>query len=164
MGQKLIILRGNSGSGKSTVAKKLQVKMGYGTMLIPQDVIRREILRVPDETDNPSGELVSTLGLYGKRIGYDVIIEGIFTKKKYGDMLRRLMKDFDGETYVYYFDISFEETLKRHQSKSKFMEFGEKEMQSWWLEKDYLGIRNEKHITDGMTEDKIVELIYQDIN
>ena len=30
---KLIILRGNSGSGKTTIAKGLQKKFGHGTML-----------------------------------------------------------------------------------------------------------------------------------
>ena len=34
---KLIILRGNSGSGKTTVAKALQEKLGYNTMRISQD-------------------------------------------------------------------------------------------------------------------------------
>lgn len=40
---KLIILRGNSGSGKTTVVKELQKKFGYNTMLISQDEIRRNI-------------------------------------------------------------------------------------------------------------------------
>lgn len=31
---KIIILRGNSGSGKTTVAKELQKKLGRGTLLI----------------------------------------------------------------------------------------------------------------------------------
>lgn len=39
---KLIILRGNSGSGKTTTGKALQRKFGQGTMLISQDVVRRE--------------------------------------------------------------------------------------------------------------------------
>ena len=37
---KLIILRGNSGSGKTTIAKELQRRFGRNTMLISQDVIR----------------------------------------------------------------------------------------------------------------------------
>lgn len=41
---KLIILRGNSGSGKSTTGKALQRKFGQGTMVISQDVVRREML------------------------------------------------------------------------------------------------------------------------
>lgn len=41
---KLIILRGNSGSGKTTVAKALQKKLGRNTMLISQDEVRRNML------------------------------------------------------------------------------------------------------------------------
>ena len=32
--KKLVILRGNSGSGKTTVARALQRKIGFNTMLI----------------------------------------------------------------------------------------------------------------------------------
>ena len=45
---KIIILRGNSGSGTTSVAKSLQNKFGHGTLLISQDVIRREMLWVKD--------------------------------------------------------------------------------------------------------------------
>ena len=41
---KLIILRGNSGSGKTTVAKALQEKLGYNTMRISQDEVRRNMI------------------------------------------------------------------------------------------------------------------------
>lgn len=37
--RKLIILRGNSGSGKTTVAKMLQEKFGANTMLIFHDMV-----------------------------------------------------------------------------------------------------------------------------
>ncbi len=43
---RLIILRGNSGGGKTTVAKRLQRELGYETMLVQQDVVRHEILRI----------------------------------------------------------------------------------------------------------------------
>ena len=44
--KKLVILRGNSGSGKTTVARALQRKIGFNTMLISQDEIRRNMLWV----------------------------------------------------------------------------------------------------------------------
>ena len=163
MAQKLIIIRGNSGSGKTTVAKKLQHIMGHGTMLIPQDVIRRDILRVHDKTNNPAVELVSIMGLYGRKIGYNVIIEGIFTKQKYGDMLKQLINKFENKVYVYYFDIPFEETLRRHQSKPNSTEYGEEEMRTWWVEKDYLGLSGEKLIDTKMPEDEVVQMIIDDI-
>ena len=41
---KLILLRGNSGSGKTTVARALQRKFGRNTLLLSQDTVRREML------------------------------------------------------------------------------------------------------------------------
>lgn len=45
---KLIILRGDSGSGKTTVSRELQKKFGKNTMYISQDMVRRQILMVDD--------------------------------------------------------------------------------------------------------------------
>lgn len=45
---KLIILRGNSGSGKTTVSKILQEKFGRNTMLISHDMVRMQILHAKD--------------------------------------------------------------------------------------------------------------------
>ena len=38
---KLVIIRGNSGSGKTAVAKVLQHKLGHNIMVVSQDVVRR---------------------------------------------------------------------------------------------------------------------------
>ncbi|MCH5339689.1 MAG: zeta toxin family protein, partial [Acetatifactor sp.] len=45
---KLIILRGNSGSGKTSVAKELQRQIGRNTLILPQDTVRREMLWAKD--------------------------------------------------------------------------------------------------------------------
>jgi len=162
MGGRLIIIRGNSGSGKSTVASRLRHAMGYETMLIPQDIIRREIVRVADEMNNPAIQLMQDIAIYGNRLDYDVIIEGILNTDKYARMLKELSGMFN-ETYTYYFDISFEETVKRHQTKDKKNEFGSEEMKAWWVEKDYLGFEDEKVITAAMSEIDIVHMILNDI-
>lgn len=161
--QRLVIIRGNSGSGKSTVAKQLQYRMGYQTMLIPQDVVRREILRVRDIDNNPSVQLVYDLAMYGGKIGYDVIVEGIFVNERYGNMLKKLISDFPGESYVYYFDIPIEVTLRRHSSKPNAHEFGEKELREWYIEKDYLGTTNERMILAGMDQDQILQMFVGDM-
>ncbi|MGI2828254.1 AAA family ATPase, partial [Bacillus cytotoxicus] len=59
----LIIIRGNSGSGKSTVARQLQLLL-ENTLLVPQDVVRRDMLRVKDNVGNLSVELIKQIALY----------------------------------------------------------------------------------------------------
>ena len=73
----LIILRGNSGCGKTSTARLLQRQLDDGTMLVSQDVVRREMLRVKDSENNPAIQLIYDLCMYGNNVGYTVILEGI---------------------------------------------------------------------------------------
>ncbi|MHA6251878.1 kinase [Oceanobacillus sp. CAU 1775] len=159
----LIILRGNSGSGKSTIAKRLQSHLGHGTLVVSQDVVRRDMLRVQDREGNLSIELIQQIASYGKGKCEFVIVEGILYKERYGEMLRDLIRYFDDEVFAYYFDLPFEETVHRHQSREKNMEFGEESLRAWWNEKDYLGVDNEFFLTKNMTEDDIFNLILNDV-
>ena len=77
----LVILRGNYGSGKTTVARGLQKKLGHGTMLISQDVVRREMLYVKDGEKPKVSELLFQLAVYGKEHCDVVILEGILNLK-----------------------------------------------------------------------------------
>lgn len=167
MSSTLIIIRGNSGSGKTTVAKEVRNRLGDGlsdnTMLVQQDILRRDILRERDMLEKHSTiELTELVVEFGRKQGRTVIVEGIFSGKKYGAMLRRLASNFD-ESYIYYFDLPFEETLTRHITKSNAHEFGEKEMREWWNEKDYLGMPNETMFHKDMKLEEIVHRILSDI-
>ena len=155
----LIILRGNSGCGKTSTARLLQRQLGYGTMLVSQDVVRREMLRVKDSESNPAIQLIYDLCMYGNNVGYTVILEGILSNKKYGAMLQRLLNDFQGDKLVYYFDISFEETMRRHATKPNAHEFGELEMRRWWKEKDYLDFENEFLIRNDTSQEDLINMI-----
>lgn len=159
---RLIIIRGNSGSGKSTIAERLQVKLGYQTMLIPQDVVRREILRTRDLPDNPAIGLIKQMAIYGRSINYDVIVEGILVRERYMEMLSELIGSFD-EVHTYYFDISFEETLRRHGTKSNANEFGEPEMREWYTKEDMLGLPGERVFSDSQSENEVLSLIMADL-
>lgn len=44
----LIIIRGNSGSGKTTLAREIHNRLPRNTLLISQDTVRRDMLRVKD--------------------------------------------------------------------------------------------------------------------
>ena len=86
--KKLIILRGNSGSGKTTTAKELQKRFGRNTMLISQDMIRREMLNVKDGENTLALPLMKELLSYGNKHSEVVILEGIM----YADWYRSLFQ------------------------------------------------------------------------
>jgi len=159
----LIILRGNSGSGKTTTGKDLQRKFGHGTMLISQDVVRREMLFVNDGPNPESSQLLSKLALYGKNNCDIVILEGILNSKWYKNLFENLLDEFKDQIFAYYFDIPFEETLNRHQQKPNAHEFGEKEMKEWWNENDLLNIIPEVLLYKELSLNEIVDIIYKDV-
>lgn len=158
---KIVILRGNSGSGKTTIAKNLQKCYGRGTLLISQDAVRREMLYVKDGAETKAVDLLINLVKYGKENCTTVILEGILYADWYQRLFEVVKDEFGNNIYAYYFDIPFEETLLRHKTKPNAGEFGEADMKRWWREKDYLEIITEHMITQDMTADTIVNRIIE---
>ena len=161
---KLVILRGNSGSGKTTVARGLQQKLGYGTMLISQDVVRREMLHVKDGEKPKVSELLFQLAVYGKEHCDVVILEGILNSKWYEQLFKKLMKEFEENIFAFYFDIPFEETLRRHKTKPNANEFGKTELRKWWNENDLLDCIPETLLGKELKIDEIINIIVNNLN
>ncbi|MBZ8173430.1 kinase [Staphylococcus cohnii] len=160
---KLILLRGNSGSGKTTIAHKLQNTLGNGVMLVGQDEIRRHMLNVSDSPGNLSIELIKHITAYGIAYCEYVILEGIFNKEKYGNMLQSIISNTHIKSYLYYFDLPYEETVRRHHSKV-YTDFSAEKLASWFVEKDTLNVKNEKLIPETMTQNDILTMILNDLN
>lgn len=159
---KFIIIRGNSGSGKTVIARNLRNVVGGRVLLIEQDMVRRHMLNVRDRPNNIAIQLIETITLYGFIHCDYVILEGILNKKKYGDMLRGLIEYEGIETYAYYFDLSFKETVRRHLMK-KETDFDEEKLAEWFVANDFLGLNHEKVITSEMSEEDIILKIQNDI-
>lgn len=161
---KLIIIRGNSGSGKTTVAKALQQKFGSNTMLLSQDMVRREILKVRDGVGTSACPLLIYMLEYGRKNCDVVILEGILDAVFYKDLFECAVKEYGSEIFAYYYDLPFEETLLRHETKPNRNDFGESDMRRWWKEKDFIGLIPEKVLTKEIGLDEVVEMIYADVS
>jgi uridine kinase len=74
-GQHLILIRGNCASGKTSLARELQVAMGGGTANIGQDHFRRVVLREHDVPGGDNIELIALAARHCLQIGYHVICE-----------------------------------------------------------------------------------------
>lgn len=161
---KLITLRGNSGSGKTSVAKALQEKLGPNTMLISHDMVRMQILHVwSREGIEKSLPLMIELLKYGHKHSEVTIMEGILPASAYMPLFEAAKELYGEDIHAYFYDLPFEETLKRHATKPNRHEFGEEDMRRWWQGKDLLGIIPEHILTMDVGFDEAVELIYSDI-
>jgi hypothetical protein len=160
---KLVIIRGNSGSGKTTAAKALQHKLGRNIMLISQDVVRRDMLNVKDGIETLALPLLKELLTYGKNNCEIVVLEGILNSTWYHALFEFAMELFDNSVCAYYYNLPFEETLLRHQTKRNKDDFGENDMKKWWNEKDLINFIPEKMISTDMSLIDTVEMIYKDV-
>lgn len=159
----LVIIRGNSGSGKSSVAKALQKHLGRNTLVISQDTVRREMLWVHDGKDTTALPLLIMLLKYGCLHCEYVILEGILNADWYRSLFESAIAVYGTNIVAYYYDIPFEETLKRHQTKETKFAFGETEMRRWWNEKDLIQIIPEHIFTQEISVEEAVNTILRDI-
>lgn len=161
----LIILRGNSGSGKTTLAKALQEHFGSNTMRLSHDMIRMDILHTwSREGVEKSLPLMQELLKYGRRNSEITVMEGVLPSDAYRPLFETALEEFGDRIFAYYYDIPFEETLRRHQTKPNRGDFGEKEMRRWWREKDLLGTLPETVFTEELSIESAMETILRDID
>ena len=159
MSAKLIVLRGPSGSGKTTVARELQRASRRDIVIVEQDYFRHDFLVNKPDEKNIMPEMIYNNTMTALGAGYDVIVEGIFKKEKYKPMFERLMDAFDGEKYIYYFDIGFDETVRRHGTREKSAMFSAEDMKEWYFMAEPLDVDSEYHIPGISGADETIKLI-----
>jgi hypothetical protein len=135
---RLIVIRGNSGAGKTSVALGLRQAYGRGVAWVSQDMIRRTILRDFDHPGARNIGLIEQVVRYSLAHDYHVVLDGILDARRYEPMLAGLRQDHPGPSSFYYLDISFDESLRRHDTRGQRAEFGAAEMRRWYRPRDLL--------------------------
>ncbi len=158
---RLIVIRGNSGSGKSTIARRLRLQAGRGCALVEQDYLRRILLREKDTSPGLAPALIEHNVQFLLRNSYHVILEGILFTGRYGEMLRRLKAGHTGPAHFFYLDVSFAETVRRHATRPQAEEFTAEQMRDWYAELDVLDGVNEAVIAENSSEEATLNLIAQ---
>lgn len=155
----LIVLRGNSASGKTSLARSVRQRVGRGVAIVSQDVVRRDILW---EHETPTGAnigLIDTIARHALDHGYHVILEGMLKAHAYGGMLGQLVADHRGETSCFYLDIPWEETLRRHATKPQAAEYGADLMREWFKPLDLLPQVTEHRIDETLSLAGMTDLV-----
>lgn len=156
----LIVIRGNSASGKSAAAAEIRRRYGRGLAVVGQDNLRRIVLREHDVPGGANIGLIDLTARYALGHGFHVVVEGILGTHHYGEMLTRLISDH--RAFAYFLDVPFEETLRRHASKPQASEYGEAEMRQWWRGLDLLPGGVEQVIAAGSSLEATVSRIMAD--
>ena len=160
----LVILRGNSASGKSTVARRLQRTLPRGRVaVIGQDPVRRDLLWEHDSGQGDTIGLLTAMALHCLSIGRLTILEGIFGAERYDGMFARMLRDAPGPTLVYYLDVSLPETLRRHAGKPIAAHVPAEEVASWYRPHDELGVPGEQVLGEELDEEAMVQRILEDL-
>ena len=158
----LIVLRGNSGSGKSTVAEALQQELGWPTAVLEQDHFRRAVYAEREGRSHPTGmahaALLEAAAAHCLRQGQHVVLEGILNARRYAPMLERVAALADDARFLA-FDLSFEETVRRHARRGKATAFDVEEMRGWYHGWDPLPFVEEQRIGPDDTVAAIVRRI-----
>lgn len=160
---KLVVLRANSGSGKSTIAKLVHAATN-NSVIIEQDYYIKYSAAATTNTHELARrariftDVVTALATYDT-----VILEGVFDSRRYTDNFTELLVTHPDNNYFFYIDVSFEETLRRHQLRDKRDEFGEKEMKDWYVPRDAFHYPFEVIIDEQVTINDAVSRILHTI-
>ncbi|SNX66433.1 D-alanyl-D-alanine dipeptidase [Streptomyces sp. TLI_55] len=136
-----MVIRGNSASGKSSVAQGLRDHHGRGIAIVSQDVIRRNVLREHDTARGANIALLGSITREALNAGFHVVLEGILYADRYSHMITSLVRDHRGVSRCYYLDVPLEATLIRHASKADaayLAQVTDSHLTSWYRELDLL--------------------------
>jgi hypothetical protein len=160
----LVIVRGNSGSGKSTVAKQVRRRYGRGCALIEQDYLRRVVLREHGSNSSPAVApgFITTMVRTALAADYHVVLEGILHTGQYGVLLRELIAGHPGSSSVFWMEVGFDETLRRHAGRPEMAHVTADMMRSWYSPLDLLGVPGEQVIAEESSVEDTVAAILHD--
>ena len=149
----LIVLRGNAVTGKTSVASSLQERLGTtDVMLVQQDISEEHV--------DMQIQMIQKLVNYGKKHFHYVILDGVLPKDSYGEILHELIEDFGSQQLVYYFNDSFEQTVKYNEQKIQPHDIDK--LKSWWIDSDLLSDEDVKLENSGI--EQYSDQIIDDIN
>lgn len=156
----LIILRGPSGAGKSTVAQQLHRGSERRVVLIEQDYYREQLINnslgTKDLSKDMRLEMFETDILIALRHNFDVIVEGILNPQTYVPIFEHIREKSGAEAHMFYFDVSLDETMRRHEGRDKAKLFPADAMQEWYEFAQKSGLEWEVIIPEESTIDETI--------
>ncbi len=101
------------------------------TAIFSQDYFRRVVYNEREQESLAHADLIEVAAAHALGAGHNVVLDGIFNSTRYSPMLERVRSATEDSRF-YAFDLSLEETLRRHRSRLKAVDFTAEEMAGWY--------------------------------
>lgn len=140
-------------------SEAIRPRMAVGKL--EQDYLRRTVLREHDSAaiGPVAPTFITATARTALDLGYHVILEGILHTERYAAVLHRLIDDHSGPVAVFYLDVSFDETVRRHLSRDEPIPVTPDEMRRWYTHRDLLDVPGETVIGETSTFEQTVTTI-----
>jgi len=164
----ILLIHGNAGVGKSTVAQMLNETIPQESIVVEVDKLRYNV--VDQRVNTTQLDLVDQQVLTATKAFLDtkyeaVIIEGVYPSQKHLNKVVEQLHKIDPEVYVYRLDCSLRENVKRDENRDDDLTVG-KQVKEVFKEFDQLEHKEElgevidtTGLTPKVTIDKIEDLI-----
>lgn len=159
---KLIIIRGPSGSGKSTAAREVQRQVadtGQPVGLVDQDYYK-ETMILPKA---PTRDLRMDKMYHDAHFLLDrdchVIMDGTFDPEEHKPRIDELIEAHSTDNYLFYFNLSLKETLRRHATRAKSAWLSEEDLRGWYRPFTAMGYDFETEFTEEVDQDSVIASI-----
>lgn len=162
---RLIIIRGNSASGKSTLARRVQKEASVPVAVIEQDYFRHDLFgsKWGDVEYHVRSALIVAMTLQLLRSGVTVILEGSLPSKWFTEVLAAIQKEWHGEVVAFCYVLDLEETVRRHHTRDKRTHFGEDTLREWYSERDPVKGLREDILDKEVTLDHAIRQVLNNI-
>lgn len=158
---KPIILRGNSGSGKTTVAKTIAKASKRRMAVVDADMYRVQMFFPWGECGEDVGQLMAHNVRFCLERGYDVFWDSIFyAHQRNKDYIDNFFREYHPQDdYIFNFDVSYDETVRRHQTRHKKDDFDAEAMRKWYQPVEPLGHSFEHTIPEDSGLEQTIDTI-----
>ena len=142
------------------MARGVRDRYGPGLAWVEQDHLRRIVLQERDRAGAANIALIDQTVRFALDEGFHVVCEGILFTGHYGSMLRRLIADHRGSSFVYYFEVGFDETVRRHLTRPQRAAFTPAQMREWFTAGDLLGVEDETVVPESSSLAETITAVY----
>ncbi len=130
---KLIIIRGPPGSGKSTISLLVAKGLKEKTVVLPKDVIQFGFRFVGiDKSEHKSDAVINNMTKYYLENSINVVIDSVFGGDDLNERIKkieRLAADRGAKLFIINLDVNLENSLKRNEMRKK--EMPNSEVKKW---------------------------------